>query len=33
MNEQVKGYLEKCPSEIIEMYNALRQLVFDSVSY
>lgn len=32
MNEQVKGYLEKYPSEIIEMYNALRQLVFDSVS-
>lgn len=32
MNEQVKGYLEKYPHEVIEMYNALRQLIFDSVS-
>ena len=32
MNEQIKEYLEKYPGEIIEMYNALRQLVFDSVS-
>lgn len=32
MNEQVKRYLGKYPCEVIEMYNALRQLVFDSVS-
>ena len=32
MNEQVKDYLEKYPSEIINMYNNLRKLIFDSVS-
>ena len=30
MNEQVKEYLEKYPSEIIDMYNDLRKLIFDS---
>ncbi len=32
MNEQVKAYLDKYPSEIIDMYNNLRKLIFDSVS-
>lgn len=31
MNEQVKDYIEKYPGEIIEMYNNLRKLIFDSV--
>ncbi len=32
MNEQVKNYIDKYPSEIIDMYNRLRQIIFDSVS-
>ena len=32
MNEQVKEYIEKYPSEIVELYKHLRQLIFDSVS-
>lgn len=32
MNELVKEYLEKYPCEVIEMHNALRQLIYDSVS-
>lgn len=32
MNEQVKEYIEKYPSEIIEMFNNLRNTIFDSVS-
>lgn len=32
MNEQVKDYISKYPSEIIDMYNNLRQLIFESVS-
>ena len=32
MNEQVKEYLKKYPREVIEMHNALRQLIYDSVS-
>ena len=32
MNEQVKGYLEKYPREVIEIYSDVRQLIFDSVS-
>ena len=32
MNEQVKDYINKYPREIIEMYNNLRQIIFDSVS-
>lgn len=32
MNEQVKDYIEKYPSEIIDMYNNLRKMIFDSVS-
>ncbi len=31
MNEQIKEYLEKYPSEITTMYNTLRKLIFDSV--
>ena len=31
MNDQIKEYLEKYPSEIIEIYNTLRKLIFDSV--
>lgn len=32
MNEQIKTYLEKYPKEITDMFMALRQLIFDSVS-
>ncbi len=32
MNEQIKTYLEKYPQEIVDMFTALRQLIFDSVS-
>ena len=32
MNEQVREYLDKYPSEIIDMYNALRELIFKSAS-
>ena len=32
MNEQVKDYISKYPGEIIDMYNNLRQLIFESVS-
>ncbi len=32
MNEQVKDYIDKYPSEITDMYNRLRQIIFDSVS-
>lgn len=32
MNEQVKEYLDKYPSEIIDMYNTLKKLIFDSFS-
>ncbi len=32
MNAQVKEYLEKYPGEIIDLYNQLRQIIFDSVS-
>lgn len=33
MNEQVKEYIDKYPSAIIDMYNDLRKLVFDSISW
>ena len=32
MNEQVKNYIDTFPSGIAELYNNLRQLVFESVS-
>ena len=32
MNEQVREYIDKYPSEIIDMYNKIRQIIFDSVS-
>ena len=32
MNEQVKDYIGKYPSEIIEMYNNLRQIILESTS-
>ena len=32
MNEQIKTYLEKYSQEIADMFTALRQLIFDSVS-
>lgn len=32
MNELVKNYIELYPSEIIDMFNHLRQLIFNSVS-
>ena len=32
MNEQVKEYISKYPGEIIDMYQRLRQMIFDSVS-
>ncbi len=32
MNEQVKNYVDKYSSEIIDMYNKLRRLIYESVS-
>lgn len=32
MNEQVREYIDKYPSEIVDMYNNIRQIIFDSVS-
>ncbi len=32
MNEQVREYLDKYPSEIIDMYNTLRKMIFDNAS-
>ena len=32
MNEQIREYIDKYPSNIIDMYNTLRKLIFDSVS-
>lgn len=32
MNEQVKDYIDKYPSKIIDMYSNLRKMIFDSVS-
>ncbi|MGN0426955.1 MAG: DUF1801 domain-containing protein [Agathobacter sp.] len=32
MNEQVKDYIDKYPSGIIDMYINLRKMIFDSVS-
>lgn len=33
MNEQVKKYIDKYPAETIDMFNSLRQMIFDAVSY
>jgi len=32
MNEQIREYIDKYPSEIVDMYNNIRQIIFDSVS-
>lgn len=32
MNEQVREYIDKYPSEIVDMYNNIRLIIFDSVS-
>lgn len=32
MTKEIKEYLEKYPNEIIDMYNVLRKIIFDSVS-
>lgn len=32
MNEQIKEYIDKYPSDIIDMYNTLRKLILDSAS-
>lgn len=32
MDEQVKDYLDKYPSEIIDMFNNIRKMIFDRVS-
>ena len=32
MNKQVRDYIDKFPSGIIDMYNNLRQIILDSVS-
>ena len=32
MNEQVKEYIDKYPDAVIDMFNSLRQIIFDSVS-
>jgi len=32
MNEQVREYIDKYPSEVVDMYKNIRQIIFDSVS-
>ena len=32
MNKQVREYIDKYPSDIIDMYIILRKMIFDSVS-
>ena len=32
MNEQVRIHIEKYPAEAVELFNALRKLMYDSVS-
>ena len=32
MNEQVKEYMEKYPTEIVALFSELRQLIYDSAS-
>ena len=32
MSEQVKDYIDKYPGELIDLYNHLRQMIFDSAS-
>ena len=32
MDEQVKDYIDKYPSEIIDMFNNLRKIIVDRVS-
>lgn len=32
MNENIKNYIEKYPTEIIDMFNNLREMIFNSVS-
>lgn len=32
MNTHVKEYIEKYPSEIVDLFNRLRQLIWDSIS-
>lgn len=32
MNEQVKDHIDKYPSEIIDMYNNIRQVIIESTS-
>ena len=32
MNEQIKIHLEKYPQEIVDVFTALRQLIYNSVS-
>lgn len=33
MNEQVKMYIEKYPAEIVDIFNVLRQVIYDSVPF
>ncbi len=33
MNEQVREYIDKYSNEIIDMYDTLRKLIFDSASF
>ena len=33
MNAQVKNCIDKYPAEIIDLFNSLRQFIFDSVPY
>lgn len=32
MNKQVKEFLDNYPSEIVDMYNILREMIFNSAS-
>lgn len=33
MNEQVKEYIEKYSSEVVDLFTELRKLIFESVSF
>ena len=33
MNEQVQSYIEKYPAAVVEMFKALRQLIYDSTTF
>ena len=32
MNEQVQTYIDKYPAEVVELFKALRQMIYDSIA-